>query len=203
MGYDAALTVTLTGVTVNQLNDWRRKKILVPEVSAGRPVEYSFRDLVALRVLAKLRVHTSLQQIRKALANLSEFEMVEHLSEYMFATDGKTVKVKTDSGFMNLNDNQKGQYEFYTLGNIYEPFMNLNDRQVPDFMHPRTNLSVNPKRMGGFPTIRGSRVPYIDVAELYRSGELEPGEISDFYPGVTDEAARDAVDFHNSVLEVV
>lgn len=180
MGYDAALTATLTGVTVNQLNDWRRKKILVPEVSAGRPVEYSFRDLVALRVLAKLRVHTSLQQIRKALANLSEFEMVEHLSEYMFATDGKTVKVKTDSGFMNLND-----------------------RQVPDFMHPRTNLSVNPKRMGGFPTIRGSRVPYIDVAELYRSGELEPGEISDFYPGVTDEAARDAVDFHNSDLEVV
>ena len=57
--------------------------------------------------------------------------------------------------------------------------------------------------MGGYPTIKDSRVPYSDVAELYMLGELEPGEISDFYPNITDEAARDALSFHNQVQEAV
>lgn len=201
MGYDIALTTTLTGATVAQLQGWRRNGLLVPETSSSRPIEYSFRDLVALRTIARLRAHTSLQQIRKAFNTLSEFDMVDHPSEYRFATDGKTVKVWTDAGFMDLNEGSKGQFEFYTLADIYESFTNMNDKLVPDFRHPKPRLSVNPRRMGGYPTIRGSRVPYLDVAELYKSGELEPGEIEEFYPQVSDEDARDALDFHTMVME--
>ncbi|WCV10688.1 helix-turn-helix domain-containing protein [Corynebacterium silvaticum] len=103
MGYDISLTATLTGATVAQLQRWRRTGLLVPEASASRPVEYSFRDLVALRTIAKLRAQTSLQQIRKAFSSLSDFDMVDHPSKYQFATDGKTVKVWTDDGFMNMS----------------------------------------------------------------------------------------------------
>ena len=182
---------------------WRRSELLIPEVSAERPIEYSFRDLVALRTIARLRAHTSLQQIRKAFESLSEFDMVDHPSEYRFATDGKTVKVWTEDGFMDLSERYKGQFEFYSLEDIYAPFMNRYNKQVPDFRNPMPNLSVDPRRMGGYPTIKDSRVPYSDVAELYMLGELEPGEISDFYPNITDEAARDALSFHNQVQEAV
>ncbi|WP_409338137.1 DUF433 domain-containing protein [Corynebacterium phoceense] len=203
LGYSIPLTVTLTGATAAQLAGWRRSELLIPEVSAERPIEYSFRDLVALRTIARLRSHTSLQQIRKAFESLSEFDMVDHPSEYRFATDGKTVKVWTEDGFMDLSERYKGQFEFYSLEDIYAPFMNRYNKQVPDFRNPMPNLSVDPRRMGGYPTIKDSRVPYSDVAELYMLGELEPGEISDFYPNITDEAARDALSFHNQVQEAV
>ncbi|CAB0486477.1 MULTISPECIES: DUF433 domain-containing protein [Corynebacterium] len=203
MGYDISLTATLTGATVAQLQRWRTTGLLVPEASASRPVEYSFRDLVALRTIAKLRAQTSLQQIRKAFSSLSDFDMVDHPSKYQFATDGKTVKVWTDDGFMDLSDTHKGQFEFYTLADIYKPFMNMNDKLVPDFRNPKPHLEVNPRCIGGYPTIKGSRIPYLDIAELYRSGELEPGEIEEFYPQVSDAAARDAVEFHTMVLENV
>lgn len=200
MGYDIALTATLTGASVGQLQGWRRSKLMVPEVSAIKPVEYSFRDLVALRTIARLRARTSLQQIRKAFDSLPEFDLVDHPSEYRFASDGKSVKVWTDDGFMNLNK-QRGQYEFYTFADIYEPFINKYNKLVRDFRNPMPHISVNPRCMGGYPTITGSRVPYTDIAELYRAGELEPGEISEYYPGITDEDARDAVEFHLLVQE--
>lgn len=202
MGYGIALAATLTGATKAQLQGWRSSGLLIPETSTSRPIEYSFRDLVALRTIARLRAHTSLQQIRKAFNALSDFEMVDHPSQYRFATDGKTVKVWTDVGFMDLNDGNKGQFEFFTLEDIYKPFMNMNDELVPDFQNPKPRLSVDPRCMGGFPTIKGSRVPYLEVAELYKTGELEPGEIEEFYPQITDADARDAVEFYDMVERV-
>lgn len=202
MGYSTELAAALTGATVHQLRSWRRQGMLVPEFDELRPREYSFRDLVALRSIARLRAYTSFQQIRKAIESLSEYEMVNHLSEYIFATDGKTVKVRTDHGFLNLNEAHKGQYEFHGLDYIYEPFWNMNGRLVPDFQRPRPNLSVDPNRLGGFPAIAGSRIPYTDVAELLADGALKPVEIAEFYPQVSEDAARDALDFHQTVLEV-
>lgn len=201
MGFNTALTATLTGATVNQLHSWRRKNLFIPEISSDNPFEYSFRDLVALRTIARLRAHTSFQRIRRAIETMSEYEMSNHLSEYKFATDGKEIKVWTDCGFLNLNETHKGQYEFYGFETIYEPFYNMNGKLVPDFQHPKPHLSVNPDRLGGFPTIRDSRIPYSDVVELYLDGDLEPGEIAEFYPQVSDNAAIDAVNFHQMVLE--
>lgn len=203
MGYSTALAATLSGATVNQLRSWRNKQLLVPEISNENPFEYSFRDLVALRTIARLRAQTSFQRIRKAIESMTDFEMVNHLSTYVFATDGKDIKVRTDNGFMNLINSHKGQYEFYGLEDIYRPFLNMNGKEVPDFRRPKPHLSVDPQRLGGFPTIRDSRIPYSDIVELCADGELEPGEISEFYPQVSDAAAKDAISFHQLVMENV
>jgi DNA-binding transcriptional MerR regulator len=72
------LTSVLTGASVGQLRYWRRKnRLLVPELYA-RPALYSFRDLLALRTVVRLRRTHSLRAIRTAFGNLREFDLTEH-----------------------------------------------------------------------------------------------------------------------------
>ena len=77
MSYPPKLTAALTGATIRQLSHWRSSRapagaVLVPEISSGRPLLYSFRDVVALRTCVRLRQETSLQKIRRALDTLRE-----------------------------------------------------------------------------------------------------------------------------------
>ena len=98
----------------------------MPEVSKKRPPLYSFRDLVALRTVAWLRTNTSLQKVRRAFAQLGEFDLTDHPAAYEFAVGGGGIAVWTDAGFMDLVKNP-GQYQFYTLADVFRPFNNRND----------------------------------------------------------------------------
>ena len=60
MSYAPKLAAALSGATVRQLAYWRRpgpdgQPVLIPEYSASRPIDYSFRDVVALRTCVRLR----------------------------------------------------------------------------------------------------------------------------------------------------
>jgi hypothetical protein len=46
--------------------------VLVPEISSERPILYSVRDVVALRICVQMRDEASLQKIRRALNTLRE-----------------------------------------------------------------------------------------------------------------------------------
>jgi uncharacterized protein (DUF433 family) len=186
---------TLTGASVETLRRWRRHRLFVPELHSKRPMLYSFRDVVALRSVCYLRSEISLQKIRRALTTLSEQELTQHLSEYKFATDGKTVVVWTDEGFVDLVNNP-GQFNIVTLRQIYRPFTNRANKSVVDFEHPRKRIEVVPGRLGGFPTIVGTRIPYDTVARLQQgSNPVRPEDVKRYLPGVTKAAALDAVDF--------
>ena len=101
MSYDSKLASFLSGATRSQLDGWAKSGVLRPEISS-RPRRYSFRDVVALRTIAKLRSKVSLQKIRAALATLNDQEFNEHISTYRFATDGESVKLWTDEGWLDL-----------------------------------------------------------------------------------------------------
>lgn len=68
MSFPGDLTAALTGATMSQLASWRqgRPPILAPEYGNKPSALYSFRDVVALRTVVKLRSDVSLQKIRKA-----------------------------------------------------------------------------------------------------------------------------------------
>ncbi|MFN8053785.1 DUF433 domain-containing protein [uncultured Gordonia sp.] len=194
-GFPVDLTIALTGVTHAQLANWRRTGLLVPEVSKKRPPLYSFRDLVALRTVAWLRTNTSLQKVRRAFAQLGEFDLTDHPAAYEFAVGGGSIAVWTDAGFMDLVKNP-GQYQFYTLADVFRPFNNRNDEMIVDFQKPRPTLSVDARKLGGWPTIDGTRVPFDIVADAL-SGDLplSSDQVQAFYPGVSPNAAHDALDF--------
>ena len=196
--FPIGLTAYLTGTSVNQLRNWKRSKLLVPEVSPARPMLYSFRDLVALRTIAVLRANNPLQRIRRALDSLSVQEFNDHISTYRFATDGRSIKVWTEDGFLDLVQNP-GQWEFKSFEDIYAPFENLQGRRVPDFKKPREHIEIAPQRLGGWPTIAGTRIPFDVISDLCEDEYVTPEVVREFYDDVSDSEIADAVSFNQSV----
>jgi uncharacterized protein (DUF433 family) len=196
------LTAALTGASRAQLRRWNRIDLLTPEVADRPRLMYSFRDVVALRTVVRLRSNTSLQKVRRAFNSLPTFDLTEHPSKYRFGTDGETIVVEDDDD--NLIDlvRSPGQYHFVSLADVFAPFVNQRGENVVDFLHPRERLEVRAARMGGWPTIVDTRIPYDTVADLVSTGEVPLDRVDYYYPGVDAEAAREALDFRNAVRGV-
>ena len=93
--------VTLTGITLRQLQWWDERRIVVP-AREGRRRKYSMEDLAEVAVICELRHRGfSLQRVRKVMRFLQrEFgkrlaETVTGASEYHLLTDGKTLYLET------------------------------------------------------------------------------------------------------------
>jgi uncharacterized protein (DUF433 family) len=126
-------------------------------------------------------------------------DFTEHPSRYRFGTKGRTIALADDEGnIVDLLANP-GPYEIFSLADVFEPFQTKRGATVVDFLHPRERLEVHAGRMGGWPTIIGTRVPYDTIADLIARGDVALEDVSYYYPGVDAEAARDAADFQASV----
>lgn len=94
MGYTAAQTARLSRCTVSQLRYWARSGLVLASEEGGK---YSFRDLVALRVVRSLldaglsstRVHTAVRWLRESGDDLGGLRLV---------TDGRNVWACRDDG---------------------------------------------------------------------------------------------------------
>ena len=93
--------ISLTGITLRQLQWWDERHIVVP-AREGRRRLYSMEDLVEIAVICELRHRGfSLQRVRKVMRFLQrEFgkrlaETVSGASEYHLLTDGKTLYLET------------------------------------------------------------------------------------------------------------
>ena len=96
MGYTAIQAARLSGCTPAQLDTWRQIGLVVPDPTD--PVApYSFRDLVALRMVASLLdAGLSMARIRRAVAEV--LRTGEQLSGLRLVTDGDSVWVCHDDG---------------------------------------------------------------------------------------------------------
>lgn len=118
--FTAEQACRLTNCTHHQLRYWDRVGLIKPSVqkSGGRPGVrrlYSFRDLVALRVVRSLLDNgMSLQRVRRAWDYLRrEGGMENHLSEVKLVTDGQTIfRVSSDEGEI-LDALREGQLSFF------------------------------------------------------------------------------------------
>ena len=114
MSYAPKLAAALSGATIRQSAYWRRpgpdgEPILAPEYSAVRPIDYSFRDVIALRTCVRLRQEASLQKIRRALDTLRvDLGQRDHLSSYQLVADGSTIYFADSDHAVDLL-RQKGQ----------------------------------------------------------------------------------------------
>lgn len=118
--FTAEQACRLTNCTHHQLRYWDRVGLVKPSIqkSGGRPGVrrlYSFRDLVALRVVRSLLDNgMSLQRVRRAWDYLRrEGQMDNHLSEVKLVTDGQTIfRVSSDDGEI-LDALREGQLSFF------------------------------------------------------------------------------------------
>jgi DNA-binding transcriptional MerR regulator len=92
--YTAAQTARLAGCTGSQLRYWARTGLVVP---SGDDRTYTFRDLVALRVVTSLlEAGLPLHRVRAALNYLAEAG--DDMSGLRLVTDGSTVWACRDDG---------------------------------------------------------------------------------------------------------
>lgn len=160
---------------------------------------YSFRDLVALRIIMFLRSETSLQRVRKALTNLDVMDLTEHPSAYTFATDGRSIGVVDEANGTVVDlVRSPGQTADLGLAQAFARFSTKSGKMVNDFLAPRPRLSINPRRMGGWPTIVGTRITYDAIADLVDNRTIFAADVPNLYP-ITSEDVSDALSFASEV----
>lgn len=201
--FDIALASKLTGATPYQLKRWRKTSLLVPEVSPARPPLYSYRDLVALRSMVFLRAKTSSQKLTKAwhtLESLDVEDLADHPASYRFGTNGKTIYVRTPEGtVIDITKTPGNAVDEYTFEELFQPFENFKHQQVVNFERPAPHLRVHPRTLGGFPVVDGTRVPFDVVAQMVDDHTVFVDDIPDYFPRVSVDAARDAVEFGREI----
>jgi len=94
VGYTAAQAARLSRCTVSQLRYWSRTGLLPPTEAGSR---YSFRDLVALRVVRSL-LDAGLSSIRVRAAVRWVRESGDDLADLRLVTDGRNVWACRDDG---------------------------------------------------------------------------------------------------------
>jgi len=140
-GFTVLQASRFTGCTAHQLRYWDQIGLVKPSVQStgGRPGVrrlYSFRDLVALKVVkAHLEGGMSLQRVRRAYKYLREKAgLDEHLASVKLITDGRTIfRVARDDGEI-LDALRQGQMAFFLA--IDEITRNL-DQGVAEFLRDR------------------------------------------------------------------
>jgi DNA-binding transcriptional MerR regulator len=119
-GFTADQASRFTGCTAHQLRYWDRIGLVTPTVQStgGRPGVrrlYSFRDVVALKVVRSLLDGgMSLQRVRRAYEYLrKKAGLEEHLSEVKLVTDGQSIfKICRTDGEV-LDALKEGQMAFF------------------------------------------------------------------------------------------
>jgi len=99
--YPTGLVRKLTQATENQLKYWVRIGIISP-VKIGKTFHYSFRDIIKLRMIVRLKKNgLSFQRLKLGLNNLSNLlpESDDSLTRLVIYTDGVDMLV-----------NEKGRY---------------------------------------------------------------------------------------------
>ncbi|MEE9299054.1 MAG: helix-turn-helix domain-containing protein [Acidimicrobiia bacterium] len=118
--FTAQQACRLTGCTSHQLRYWDRVMLVQPSVQStgGRPGKrrlYSFRDLVALRVVRSLLDNgMSVQRVRRAWDYLRRTaDMDAHLSEVRLVTDGQSIFHVTSDDEELVDALREGQLAFF------------------------------------------------------------------------------------------
>jgi DNA-binding transcriptional MerR regulator len=97
VGYTAIQAARLSGCTPAQVDTWRRIGLLDPAADSDAAAPYSFRDLVALRmVVSLLDAGLPTARIRRAVAEL--LAQGEDFTGLQLVTDGETVWACRDDG---------------------------------------------------------------------------------------------------------
>ncbi len=140
-GFSAHQASRFTGCTAHQLRYWDRIGLLKPGVQStgGRPGVrrlYSFRDLVALKVIRSLLdAGMSLQQVRRAYSYLRKRADLEaHLSEVKLVTDGTSIFKICHSDGEVLDALKEGQMAFFLA---IDDVARSVDGQVAEYLYDR------------------------------------------------------------------
>jgi DNA-binding transcriptional MerR regulator len=150
-GFTADQACRFSGCTQHQIRYWDRIGLVRPSVQAtgGRPGVrrlYSFRDVVALRVIhSLLDGGMSLQRVRRAIEFMrKKAGLEEHLSEIKLVTDGQSIfKICRTDGEV-LDALREGQMAFFLA---IDDIARTVDARVTQYLYDRDEFVAALRRL--------------------------------------------------------
>lgn len=196
--YPAERAAQLSGVPHRTVYDWQAKKIWVPDYAKASPMQWSYRDLVFLRLLLWFR--------RRGMDRPEAAERTRAYRRLIESGAVDTTVIRSDGHGMILGgedtDRITGE-SVWALAvammeqhDLLEPIRGETDRPIwqPNLRRPSDRTAVSPWVLAGEPVVRNTRVPTVSLWALRNQRALRPADIVRLYPGLTTEDVEDATE---------
>lgn len=202
--YAAERASQLSGVPKSTVYDWRRAKVYEPDFTDASPTTWSYRDLVLLRLLAWLRQGGMDRPLASEKVQLVKSQLSAGIEvQYIHATATDVILNGDHRGdVVDDRHNLLPFSDFYRLLNtfdLHEPIEELQSARrgpiwAPDLVTPSEHTFISPWVLAGDPCVERTRIPTSAILALRVERALPVEAITELYPGLTVEAANDAIE---------
>ena len=194
--YPAERAAQLSGVPHRTVYDWQAKRVWVPDYAKANPMQWSYRDLVYLRMLLWLR--------RKGMERSAAVERVRMVRRLIETEAIDTTVLRSEGqGLIIEGDNidrMTGEGVFSVVNEVVDehdlldpiPDVSTGPLWLPNLRRPSERTAVSPWVMAGEPCVQNTRVPTVSLWALQSQRALRPADIVRLYPGLTTEDVDDA-----------
>ncbi|MEX2620736.1 MAG: DUF433 domain-containing protein [Egibacteraceae bacterium] len=168
----------------------------MPDYLNASPMMWFYRDLVFLRLLARMRQHgirreqaaDDVAELRKLLASPGSQVTTVRIGDRLFVGDD-TYELGT--GQQAFEEVLELTHQF----DLLEPIEGVNRVPTwgPDLVEPSAHTYISPHVMGGEPCVDFTRIPSTAVLALVEARGLDTAKIVRLYPQLTPEGIDDAV----------
>lgn len=196
--YSAERAAQLSGVPHRTVYEWQQRGVWVPDYVHANPMQWSYRDLVFLRMLLFLR--------RKGNDRPVASQRVLDYCKLVETHDVAPTVVRSDGHGMILAGEDFDRLTGESVWEVAADFMDAHDLLEPipgesagplwqpNLHQPSERTVVLPWVMAGEPCVQRTRVPTSSVWALRTQRELSPVDIVRLYPGLTVEDVEDATE---------
>lgn len=201
--YEARRAAQLSGIPERTVYDWAQEDVLAPDFHRANPMRWSYRDLVYLRLLARLRAH--------GMNRGDASERVRLVRELAASGDVAEVRI-THRGLLlpgEEHDRLTGEAVLADLAgltdrfDLLEPVAGVNTDRLwgPNLVKPTDHTFISPWVLGGEPCLEGTRVPTASILALVDHRDMTTTQVVVLYPQLTAEGVEDAVGLERRMRE--
>jgi uncharacterized protein (DUF433 family) len=186
---------SLTGLTRRQLQYWDETGFFSPEFAGGDRV-YSFRDLVGLRTIAKLRETVPLQDLRK----VGEWLKREHETPWAslrFFRSGRTVHFRDPKTGDVIAANPEDQRVCIELEEIANEVRELIAARRRRSLSKEGKVERKHRVVRSRPVLAGTRIPVDAIWNFHEAG-YSTEQILEEYPTLTANDVVAAIEYKSA-----
>lgn len=201
--YEAKRAAHLSGIPKSTIYDWARERVLVPDFYGATPMRWSYRDLVYLRLLARLRQHgmprePAAERVRLVRAIAAD----EALDEVRLTRHGLLLPGET-------HDRLTGEAVFADLVeltdrfDLLEPIAGVSTGRLwgPNLVRPTDHTFISPGVLGGEPCIEDTRVTTGSMYTLVAGRGMSATQVVVLYPQLAEDRVEEAVGLERRMRE--
>lgn len=195
--YEATRASQLSGIPASTLYEWNRSRVWRPEFLASSPMEWSYRDLVFVRILAWLRQHDMDRNYASEIVAKIRDDLTSGREIDLLRSDGLVVLIGDETTNRFDGQDPLPLDELIRLMSVFDVVQPINELGVhrlwgPNLIEPSEHTYISPWVMAGEPCIEETRIPSATVFALKELRGLETTQIAALYPGVASDRINDA-----------